>query len=258
MRLMNFLAISLLMSTSMAMVAHAEDDDDRPRELVECVSGKKFAKLVRKISELEPEKRDTIDPSPNFTIKPADGGVMPKRFFAKSGGEEINLEISEDGQVLEFLKKFPQDKKSEFCAEDPSREGGPKNVKALDFSMEFDVAFRNESGAYSISELEDGLKDGKSVIKKIVPGPVALLIPKMTNILIEFNEADALFRFQAYQGGALIGDVPYERAGLDYLLSYEELEAMGADELRVSGGAHKISPTMSLEKLEKYDMIREE
>ena len=258
MRLTNFLAVSLLMSSSMAAVAYAEDDDDRPRELIECVSGKKFAKLVRKIGELGPEKRDTIDPAPTFTIKPADGGVMPKRFFAKSGGEEINLEVNEEGRVLEFLEKFPQDKKSEFCAEDPSREGMPKNVKALDFSMEFDVAFRNESGTYSTAELEDGLKDGKSVIKKIVPGPVALLIPKMTNIIVEFDEADALFGFQAYQGGTLIGDVPYERAGLDYLLSYEGLEAMGADELRVSGGTHKISPTMSLEKLEKYDMIRTE
>ncbi len=258
MRLMKFLVVSMVVSAPMSGAAFAADDADRPRERIECVPGKKFAKLVKKIGELGPEKRDTIDPAPNFTIKPTDGGGMPGRFFARTGTNEINFEISEEGRVLEFLEKFPRDKKSEFCSEDPSREGMLKSEKAFEFSMEFNVEFRNDSGSYSMAELKDGLKDGKSVIKKIVPGPVALLIPKMTHVLVQFDEADALFGFQAFKNDALVGDAAFERAGLDYLLSYEGLEAMGADELRISGGAHKIFPSLSLEKLKKHDMIREE
>jgi len=224
--------------------------DPELREKIECAPGKDFAKMAKAISELKAEQIDTINTNPSFTLKPNDNGPMPTRVFRRSkDGSESEMKFSEDGSVSDFLKLFEGDKKAEFCVEDAARAGQPNNKDAYAFNMRFNMNFLNNSGTYPMAELEDGLKDGKTALKKIIGTPGALFVPSLSHIYVEYDDKAATPDFQSCN--TTCETVKHEKLGDAYLIAYDDLEELGAKELKVSGGVHRISPSMSPEKMAK-------
>ncbi len=247
--------LSVFLAVSFSETGFAEDRPEL-RELIECSSGKGFAKLAKGLAGLDAKRLDTINTKPSFTLAVNDGGELPERIFVRNLSGETDLNMSSDGEVREFISLFAEDDDAELCVEDPSRVGIVKDKNAFGLSMAFNMNFLNTSGVYSLDEIKDGMKDGKSALKKMVPGPVALILPKMSHLYFEFED-DAVapeFRmFRADSEGELqdIGVADFVRLGPNFMVAVEDLKDANMDELRVSGGVHTMSPSLSPKRMAK-------
>ncbi len=233
-------------------LAHmAAADEPELRDLIECTPGKSFSKMAGGLADLDDDKLDTINTNPSFTLEAADGGEMPERIFIRSGETDINLDVSDEGEVADFINLFLEDEKAELCVEDPSRAGKPKEKGAFSMAMKFNMNFIDNNGTYPLPVLKDGLKDGKSALKKMMPGPVSLLIPKLSHIYIEYEDDMTEPSFRALDGDQDLGEPGFVKFGPAFLIAYEDLKDMDADTLKVLGGAHTISPSLSPKRMAK-------
>ena len=123
-------------------------------------------------------------------------------------------------------------------------------------NMEFHIEYKNKSGTHSLAELQDGLKDGRDHVKKIVPAPVRLIMPKFTHVVIGYDAEDDDKIHTAPQIIALQGDVKLEGLVVESLerahyVSIKHLEEIRADNLGVYGGKYRMEPTPGPEKMKK-------
>jgi len=237
---------------SLAFMGSSLADDGDVRKLIECSPGKNLAKLAGNLSELKADRLDTINTNPSFTLEPTDGGVMPVRIFVRHGEIETDLQQVDDGEFLNVMPLFLGQEKAELCIEDPSRVGQVKEKDgAFEFSMAFNMNFLHTSGSYSLDELKDGLKDGKAALKKMVPGPVALVLPKMSHVYVEYDDETARPEFSAIKDGNKIEALDFVQLGKAYMIAMEDLKDMKIDSLEIKGGAHTVSPSLSPKRMAK-------
>ena len=243
----------ILLSASLIVCSGtAFSDDVELRQKIECAPGENFAKIADALTDLEEEALDTINTNPSFTLKPVDDGPLPQRIFHRaSTGKTSDLNYSEDGAVTDFIALFENGKDDEFCVEDKHRAGRVKEDDAYRFDMRFNMNFHNTSGVYKMDELEDGLKDGKTALKKIVGGAKALFVPKLTHIYIDYADDSVAPDFQGCLDDGQCKALSFQQLENNYLISMEDLRDMDATELRVLGGEHIISPSMNLDKMAK-------
>jgi len=64
-----------------------------------------------------------------------------------------------------------------------------------------------------LAELKDGIGDGKSHCKTIMPGPMAMLLPKMTHVMIAYDLIETDAEISAIVRGKEPQDVPIEIFG---------------------------------------------
>lgn len=241
--------IGLFLSGLLCMPAAADTPD--LRELIECAPSKKFVKLANGLAELDASRTDTINTKPSFTLAANDGGALPSRIFVRSETGETDLVMSTKGEVTNFIEHFTDDKSAELCIEDPSRVGVVKDKGAFGLSMEFNMNFLNSSGIYTMDEIKDGLKDGKAALKKIISGPVSILVPKLSHLYVEFGSEAAAPSFEVFKNGETLGEVETVRLGPAYMIAVDDLKDLEMDELRINGGAHTLSPSLSPKRMAK-------
>ncbi|NNE57996.1 MAG: hypothetical protein HKN36_07815 [Hellea sp.] len=250
--------VFMIMPLALISVNIANADEGELRQLIECNPAKDLVKTANALTDLDADKVDTIKSDLAFTLAPNDGGVLPERIFWRLGDAEKDLPFSEDGEVTNFIDVFAGDKSAEICVEDPTRTGQPKDEKPFAMSVNFQWNYRNSSGTYQLTELEDGLKDAKSTLKKLAGAPASLMVPSFTHVAIGFDDKEAEAEFRAFAGETDLGQVATERLGPAYIFEYDQLEDMGADRLIVEGGAHKLMPSLSPEKMGGGDDDKEE
>lgn len=169
---MKYLGVALI-GFMLSASAFAEDKEEAApplRELVTCFPAKGIAGFVSKFQNIEADRRDTVDMLFKASFKVNDGGVMPSRIFIREQDQETNFVIDAKGHVPDFINIAKASEMAELCIEDPSRVGTPRGGKAVRFSLENDVYFLTNSGYHDIATLRDGLKDGKTHYKEMVPG----------------------------------------------------------------------------------------
>jgi len=246
----NICILGLTLGLSFTAVA----ENPETRQLIECAPGKSFTKIANAIGDLKADKTDTINTNPSFTLQPRDGGELPKRVFIRAvDGDETALEFSKDGEVTNFIAEFEDTSGKELCVEDPVREGAPKTEDAYALNMRFNMNFLNSSGVYGMDEIKDGRKDGKSALKKIIGGPGSFFVPSLTHLYVEFEDPEAEAAFQGCElarSEKKCQALEFEKLGEAYLISFDDLKDMKADQFLVDGGAHTVSPSMSKEKME--------
>ena len=122
--------------------------------------------------------------------------------------------------------------------------------------MNFHVEYKNKSGVYPIAELRDGLDDGRTHVKKLVPGPVRMLIPKFTHVAIAYSADETELIHKNPQIVAANGDIELEGLIIEemfnaHYVDIDQLEGLGADHLIVKGGDFRMEPSASPEKMRK-------
>lgn len=222
-----------------------------------CFPAKKVPKLVKKLSEVKDTRRDVVDIGlmPRFLIK--DGGDWPERFFIRTGTEEINIPIKKpSGETPEFLKVAKANPSGDICVQDKARANRLATDEGLYFEMGLAPLFHNRSGEHDLEELSEGTKDGKSFYKKMIPGPLALIMPETKYLAVRYDD----FRREGSKKKVMI----YARVnGKDILLMPEAvkdlhivplktLKDMGASALVVKGGAYQLQPTVSANLMKKF------
>jgi len=250
----NFLVpISILM---IGIPAQANEPDIR--DLIECVPAKEMTKLSDAVTGMKATRVDTINTNPSFELNALDGGPLPDRMFHRAqDGTETDLKMSETGKVEGFAEIFAGDKKAEMCVEDSARAGLLKTDDAFSFNMSLNMNFINKSGVYSMAELKDGLSDGKAVIKKMVDSPAAIFVPDMSHLYVEFEDPEAQPAFTAVLEDGKEETVETVKLGEAFMIDYDSLKDMNAQTLRIEGGAHTLSPSMSPERMAKVTQAEE-
>ena len=168
--------IAAALMTLCPAAAHAADD---LRGETFCFPAKDVPKLIDELAEIKADRRDVVDVrlQPRFLIK--DGGAWPERFYLAKD-EQVIADIPfsrETGATPSFLESVKMRPDTDICIDDPTRADRPKDDEGLYFEMGLSPLFHNESGRYTLAELQEGAKDGKKFYKKMLPGPVALLMP---------------------------------------------------------------------------------
>jgi len=142
--------------------------------------------MVAKFQSLDADKRDTVDMLFEASFKVKDGGALPARIFTRDAGVEKNFTLNPDGTVPDFDNIGRVSETAELCSEDPTREGTPHG-EGLNFGISSDVHFLTNNGYHDLETLKDGLKDGKSHYKKMVPAAMRMLVPTLKYVMIEYE-----------------------------------------------------------------------
>lgn len=211
---------------------------------IECIPTKDFIKVLEKLSRLTPKQTDTVGILPVMTFEAKDGGALPERVFYRNQGEEHAFHIDATGAVPDFANVKSMDKKGEMCMQDKTRIAAPEDAEGLELSIEMELLYKNKSGLYTMAELADGLKDGRAHIKKIVPAPVRLLIPKFTHLEIGTKDGQAV-TISALKNGVIVEGLTILDIEGSKIVDYKQLELLGADHLKVSGREFTVGPMPS-------------
>lgn len=250
------LSTMVLLAGMSATSAFASDADDLAAG-IKCKPAKDLIKVITKMTTMKPEKTDTVAAFPKMRLTPEEGRKLPDRLFIRSGSEETVLPIADDGRVTGLEALSGLDKSNLFCVEDKSLIGVEDGKKTMGLSMDFDISYKNKSGSHEIAELRDGLGDGRAHIKKLVPAPVRMMIPKFDHVLIEYLDENGETiakdpQITALQGDVKIDGLVIERLKDMHFVNIDQLEELGADRLQIDGGPYKMDPSPSLEKTKKF------
>ena len=243
-------AFLLTLSTVCSLPAHAKD---AVRGETFCFPAKDVPKLVDELSEVDEKRRNIVDVrlEPRFIIK--DGGVWPDRFYLAKNGELItDLPFSRDtGAVPTFIDAALARPDTDICVDDPTRAERPEDDEGLYFEMGLSPLFHNESGEYSIDELEEGAKDGKKFYKKMLPGAVALLMPDTDYFAIKMESREAKpTAFALTSKGQ--SPLSIETVKDMWIVSLDDLEDLDATGMVVSGGDYTMQPVPSPKTLRRF------
>ena len=250
--------LALLLSITTASSAFAADEL-RGEEF--CFPAKDVPKLVDNLSEVDEDRRDVVNVSLDAKFLVKDGGAWPEAFYLKEDGEIlVNMPVLKDdgGRVPNFMASARQHPSSDICVLDPSRADKPAYDEGLYFEMGLSPLFHNTTGRYDMSELKEGTKDGKKFYKKMIPGAVRMFMPDTDYLAVRYDD----FRTSDAQIFATIDGVEKPIASESYkdmhVVSFEDLEDMGATALVIKGGAYQLQPTVSVKTLKKFGWGQEE
>lgn len=223
------------------------------RDAIRCFPVKSIVNYMTRFDGLDDSRTDTLQANFKARMVIRDEGAYPDRVFLKSGDAETALVIAEDGRLQDFpplAKAAPKD--TEICVEDKARAGTPVDQPGASFSLPLSIELQNKSGTYKMAELVDGLKDGKAFYKKMVGGPLAMLVPKMTHLVISYDEDNVPLDIAVFKGDQLIDTPAVEAFSGAHVIRLKDLKNAGASHIKISGGAHNISPAPSIKTMKKF------
>ena len=241
---------ALLISTP-ALADDAKTDAPKLRELVNCFPAKNITEMVAKFQSLDADKRDTVDMLFEASFKVKDGGEFPARIFTRDAGGEKNFTLNPDGTIPDFDNIGEVSETAELCSEDPTREGTPHG-EGLNFGISSDVHFLSNNGYHDLATLKDGLKDGKSHYKKMVPAAMRLLVPTLKYVMIEYEAEDTPPQFTAMKGETPVDGLKHETFCELAMIKVKDLEKLGADGLKVMGGSYSLTPVPGVKTLKRF------
>ena len=135
-----------------------------------------------KAASLEAYRRDTIDTYLEAYFVDAETRFMPMNLYLKHDGKRDDFIVSESGEVEDFhTKVLGAPNEATIC-------GSMREDGKIGLGMSTSVRFKNKSGTHTITEILDGVRDGKSHYKKNLGGVQAMFVPKMTHIAIVYDD----------------------------------------------------------------------
>ena len=247
-----------IMSLSMLACAAASADDydrDGVRGEVYCFPTKDAVETVTKLQSAKEDRKDVVAPplTPRFRI--FDGGGLPQGFFLRGDDNQVltDIPVQPDGTTPDFISKiFSAEQESDICIQDRTRVGRPGDDEGLYFEMGLTPIFKNISGSYTIDELAEGCKDGKSLYKKMVPAAVRILMPSADHLSLTYEDKNTPFQAVAYKDGQALPAIETKIYNEAYVFDLDELEDIGADTLVISGGDYSLSPVPSVKTMKKF------
>jgi len=254
MRLLSFIWLSAVGACSLntPVQAQTEIPPENIRGEIFCFPTKKVPKLVKKLGEVKASRRDVVDVGlmPKFLIK--DGGDWPDRFFLRTETDEIDIPIHKpSGETPAFLHIAKSHPKGEVCVQDKARAARPVGDEGLYFEMGLAPLFHNRTGRHDLAELSEGTKDGKSFYKKMIPGPLAVVVPDTKYLAVRYDD----FRREAMIYARVNGkDIPLmpERFKDLHIIALKTLKDMGASALVIKDGPYQLQPTVSAKLMKKF------
>jgi len=239
------LIVLIALLTHLPATANEASDDP-----VRCFPAQSLRSFFKKFDNIKTEKRDTLHAVMDMKFRTDDNYRPPERFFIKDGTIELDLTIAPDGKITDFDKLASVSKEAKLCGEDHNRNDNTR----FGLSGGADISFKNTSGRYSLAELTDGVKDGKSWYKKLFSGPMSIFVPKMTHIMIVPEDKQSRLSITVTKDGSPTELPAIEHFGGGQVIALKDLEISGMKHLNVTGGIHKIMPVPSVKKMKSLGL----
>ena len=250
---MRYRLIGALFISAIAAPAWAEDIPTPAAE--KCFPAEGIVKYYKKMSSLKPARLDTLEAMMSAKFVREDDTIPLPKFWARSDGADTQFNVADDGIVTDFhVKASALPETAQLCGETRTPDGAEPKIG---LSMDSDVLFKNRTGPYSLAELQDGVADGKSFYKKMFGGPMALLVPKMTHLSLEYLDKDAPLQLSFTQAGQAVDTPPVDTFGKTFVIALKDIENSGADTMTVGGGAFKLMPSPSVKKMKSLGFTAE-
>ena len=200
-----YIALSCL-SLSVSNHAFAKDADSKIRQDENCFDAGWVSSKLRKLATLKAEKTDTVGVSPSAQYILDDNTQhYPERVFMKDQGEQTEFPITPNGRLIGFEKISGASNDVKFCHYDPKRTGLPFDADGITLDINTSIQFHNQSGEHRLGDIKDGLKDGRSHYKKLA-GALAIVVPKMSHIMIEYEDETKALDFTPMKDGAALNE----------------------------------------------------
>lgn len=247
-----FLATSVV--TVLLMVTTPAHAEDIPQPLGEeyCMPAGGINETLAKFDSLKAEKRDTVGADLALTVELQDDEIMPERIELRDADTVIPLRFDDTNRSIGFIDQLRQvTNAASLCVIDPAR---AKRMRAdsgflVDISM--GVRFKDTPGTHALSQIKDGLKDGRSHYKKMA-GAMGFMVPKFDYIAVAGDDKATPPRVWATAEGIDLGEPEFELYDDTRMIAYKVLETMGADGVRIEDGYYQMSPSPDAKTIAKF------
>jgi len=254
--IMRFAVLLMISAFAVPLSAFA---GEKLRGDVFCFPAKDVSKIVNNLSQVDEDRRDVVNVNinPKFLIK--DGGVWPERFYLRTAETEIDIEVEKpSGLTPSFIENAFAYPESDICVADKTRAERPADDEGLYFEMGLSPYFHNSTGRHEISELKEGTKDGKSFYRKMIPAAVRMFMPDTDYLAVKYDDLRTTgAKVFAHVDGQDIPLMP-ELFKEMHVVSFKDLEQMGATALIVKGGTYNLQPTVSVKTMKRFGWGSEE
>ena len=198
--------------------------------------------LLEDASTLDANRRDTVDTFLQAYFVDVETRTSPMTLYLKYEETRDSFAVNESGEVKGFHHKISNAPNEAIICGTSQEEG------KIGLGMSTSVRFRSNSGVHTLSEILDGVRDGKRHYKNNLGGVQAMFVPKMTHIAIIYDDVETLPNVSAISNGESIS-VELEPYGEMLVIDVEALAGSNVQTLIVKGGTYELLPVPSIKKM---------
>ncbi|GHA90035.1 hypothetical protein GCM10009069_11500 [Algimonas arctica] len=245
-----FLAPSL--ATLLLVTAAQAEDAPKPLSDEYCMPAGGIHDTIAKFDSIKPEKRDTVGPDLSLTFKLQENEIMPERVELRDADTVSPVQFNDKNRSIGFIDQLRAvSDAASLCIIDPARADRTREDRGFIVDINMGVRFKDTPGTHSLSQIEDGMKDGRSHYKKMV-GAMGFMVPKFDYIAVAGEDDSAPPRVWATAEGVDLGEPDFELYDGARMVSIKALEKMGADGVRVEEGYYRMSPSPDAKTVAKF------
>lgn len=234
-----------------ATSANAEETS-KPSGEEFCFPAGEIKSTIDKFDSLKPEKRDTVGPDLTLTFELEEGEIMPKRVELRDEDAVIPVRFDEKNHSIGFIDQLRAvSNAADFCIVDPARADRAEDDRGFSVDINMGVRFKETPGTHPLSQIEDGMKDGRSHYKKMA-GAMGFMVPKFDYIAVAGDNDATPPRLWATANGVDLAEPEFELYDGARMVSFKTLEKMGADGVRIEDGYYQMSPSPDAKTVAKF------
>lgn len=226
-----------------------------------CSEAKPLVKAVNAMQAFPDTLTDSLQLALKIYVRHADGSPVTQRMFYRAPeGRELDFDMTPSGQMDALSVLIGQDARGELCRVVPNTASSvtsdDESESKVTLSVETVFTFTSRSGEHSVSEIEDGLRDGTKQMKSLAPAAVRLLVPRLKYIAAQPEDAAAAQVVMSVMkdGTVLEGLVRFD--GQVPVVPLAALKRAKADKVVISGGAYRLLGVPKIEKQALSDASR--
>ena len=198
--------------------------------------------LLKDASTLDANRRNSVDTFVEAYFVDMETRSAPMTLYLKYEESRYSFTVNESGEVKGFHHKISNAPNEAIICGASQEEG------KIGLGMSTSVRFRSNSGVHTLSEILDGVRDGKRHHKKNLGGVQAMFVPKMTHIAITYDDVETLPNVSAISNGESIS-VELEPYGEMLVIDVKALAGSNVQTLIVKGGTYELFPVPSIKKM---------
>lgn len=240
-----------LIALSIPATAYADDEGE---VLVAdyCRPAGGVSETLAKFDSLKASKRDTVGPDLTLRLTLDADEAMPERIELRDGETVLPIIFDADKASVGFTDQIRQvSEAASLCIVDPNRAGRARADRGFGVNMNMGVRFKETPGTHSLTQIEDGMKDGRSHYKKMA-GAMGFLVPKFDYIAVAGDDDAVPPQVWATANGVDLGEPDYELYDGARMIALKTLEAMGADGVRIEPAQYRMSPSPDAKTVAKF------
>ena len=220
------LLLSSILMLGMTTSAHAGES---------CTDAKDLVRVAKAFYAADEDRVDIIDPAVSMKFESVNGHPIPDQMLYRFEGEDIYLDINEDG-LLEGMEELASvSKDGELCRVMDGKVPQATEEDTTSVNVAFVFPYRRTEGQFAVSELIEGAKDGSKIMKGVAPGGLGFAVPGLKAIVLKPSEAGAPIPAFSFTREGEAVEVPGTVYDGSLFIRLKDIKSAKADKLSIEG-----------------------